>query len=102
MDANDYYLQQYEGKAERDIKLIEVLNKNAINIYTEWVKDGAPDTEILAGLYELDDRGIKVLQQALQNNNYEQAGKVILSTIKKSLMHAAMITADESQRSDLD
>jgi hypothetical protein len=102
MDANEYYLRQFEVKATRDIKLTEILNKNAINTYEDWVREGAPLAEILAGLWDITDNELIQIQQALQNNNYELAGKAVLTTVKRNLMHAAMITANESQRTAME
>jgi len=97
MNHNDNYLNQVYVKRTSYVKLKEIADKSAMDIYAKWMARGAPIQEILNGLWEIDREGLQRIQKAVKKNDYEDAGKVVLSTIKGQLMRAAIRTTHEDQ-----
>ena len=95
MDANTYYLNQYLDDLERSLMVQEYVNEKAYRLYENWIEN-PPAAEIIAALWDINDDELKLLKVSLQNNNEQDAGKIVFAVIKRSLMYAAKITARES------
>jgi hypothetical protein len=94
MDANTYYLERYLNEVEQALKIQSQIDAEADKIYQDWLGD-PPAAEVLAAMWDLNDQDLRLLRNAIKQNNENDAGRVFLAIIKKSLMHAATITASE-------